>query len=45
VADTITTRYFSSPFHPTPHSPSGGSERSLLSSLNGAREDGKTVFV
>jgi len=30
----------STPFHPTPHSPSGGSERGLLSSLNKGEEEG-----
>jgi hypothetical protein len=34
VVDTITTKKISTPFHPTPHSPSGGSERGLLSSSN-----------
>jgi hypothetical protein len=37
VTVTITTNDFS-PFHPTPHSPSGGSERGLLSSPNSRAE-------
>jgi hypothetical protein len=33
----------STPFHPTPHSPSGGSERGLLPSLNNGEETGKRI--
>jgi len=42
VADTITAKKISTPFHPTPHSPSGGSARSLLSSPGQSGEDGRT---